>query len=163
LLEACEALLCTTRDLLLAEQRRTTRGEAGFLPAFDAAYPELKRDLQGVMLGCERRDWFAAQGSLMSLHHELSRMLAQALTGVEYTGFNSLAEYEQDLAGLGFPDLMSAAEAGDFEGLRRQCLAFDQRLRSFLAERSVPLNTFAGLDELKAWLAAQPPAFLHGE
>jgi hypothetical protein len=42
--------------------------------------------------------------------------------------------------------------AGDFAGLHRQCLLFDQRLRAFLAERAVALNDFATLEDLKAFL-----------
>jgi hypothetical protein len=152
LLAATEALLRSTREFLLAEQRRTLRHHATFPVVFDAAYPELKRDLQGVLLGCERQDLYRLKTSLLSLYHELARMLAEALTGVEYGSFNSLAEYEQDLAALGFPALAPHLAAGDFDALHRQCLAFDQHLRRFLTERSVELNDFATLAELQAFL-----------
>lgn len=152
LLAATEALLRSTRDFLLAEQRRILRHETTFPIVFDSAYPELKRDLQGVLLSCERQDLYGLKTSLLSLYHELARMLAQALTGVEYGSFNSLAEYEQDLAALGFPSLMPHLAAGDFAALHQQCLVFDQHLRSFLTERSVELNAFATLDELQEFL-----------
>jgi len=54
---------------------------------------------------------------------------AQALTGIEYSDFNCLAEYEQDLVALGFPDLLPYVAARDFAGLHEQCQAFDQRLQ----------------------------------
>ena len=149
LLAASEAVLRTTREFLLAEQRRTLRQATTFPAAFDAAYPELKRDLQGVLLGCERQDLYSLKTSLLSLYHELSRMLAQALTGVEYGSFNSLTEYEQDLAALGFPTLTPHLATGDFAALHRQCLLFDQHLRTFLTERAVELDDFATLDELQ--------------
>ena len=78
--------------------------------------------------------------------------MAQALTGVQFSGFNSLVEYEQDLAAFGFPPLLPYLDAGDLAGLHRQCQLFDQRLQSFLTERSVPLNNFGALDELEVYL-----------
>lgn len=153
LLAAVDALLHTTRGLLLAEQRQCLRHETTFPAAFDAAYPELKRDLQGVMLACERQDVFALRTSLFSLLHEMSLGIAQVVTGVEYTRFNGLADYEQDLAALGFPALLPHVESRDFTELQQQCLAFDQRLKQFLARCSVQLNAFATLDELQDFLA----------
>jgi predicted nucleotidyltransferase len=152
LLASSEALLRSTREFLLAEQRRILRHEATFPAVFDSAYPELKRDLQGVLLGCERQDLYSLKTSLLSLYHELSRMLAEAFTGVEYSGFNSLAEYEQDLAALGFPAMTPHVTTGDFAALHQQCLAFDQYLRDFLIERSVELNDFATLGGLQLFL-----------
>jgi hypothetical protein len=154
LLAATDALLQTTRALLLAEQRQHLRQETSYVSAFDAAYPELKRDLQGVMLACERQDMFALKTSLFSLLHEMSLGIAQVGTGVAYSRFNGLADYEQDLAALGFPDLLSNIESRDFGALHRQCLVFDQRLKQFLAEHSVQLNAFATLDELHVSIAA---------
>ena len=156
LLSACETLLQTTRDLLLAEQRQVLQPETTFPAVFDAAYPELKRDLQGVLLGCERQDIFEIKGSLLSIYHELSQGMAQVFTGVEYAGFNSLAEYEQDLAALGFPALLPYMLAGDFARLHAQCLAFDQRLQEFLAKQSVELNKFSTLEALQKYLGTLP-------
>ena len=82
--------------------------------------------------------------------------VARVRTGVAYSGFNSLAEYEQDLTALGFPDLLPAMTAaiiaGDFQELHRQCLDFDEHLRDFLSERSAPLNTFDRLEDLQSYL-----------
>lgn len=50
------------------------------------------------------------------------------LTGVEYSEFNGLSDYEQDLVSLGFPPLLPYLAAGDFNGLYWQCQAFDQHL-----------------------------------
>jgi hypothetical protein len=150
LLSASETLLRATRDLLLSEQRRVQRSEATFAAVFDSAYPELKGDLQHLVLACERRDMF--NFNLMSIYHELMIHIARAFTGVEYSSFNSLAEYEQDLVALGFPDLLSYVLAEDFAGLQQQCEAFDQHLKTFLCERSVALNSFATLDELEVFL-----------
>jgi hypothetical protein len=150
LLSACETLLHTTRDLLLTEQQEVQRNETTFPAVFDAAYPELKGDLQHLMLACARQDMF--NFNLMSLYHELMVHMAQAFTGIEYSSFNSLAEYEQDLVALGFPDLMPYVVARDFAELYRQCRAFDQCLQQFLTEHSVLLNAFATLDELQEYL-----------
>lgn len=155
LLEATDTLLQRTRALLLAEQRHHLRQDTSFPAAFDAAYPELKRDLQGVMLACERQNMFALKTSLFSLLHEMSQGIAQVTTGVAHSRFNGLADYEQDLAALGFPALLPYIETQDFEQLRRQCLVFDQRLQVFLVERSVQLNAFATLDELHDFLSQQ--------
>jgi len=149
---ACEHLLHTTRDLLLDEQRQLRASEANFPAAFGAGYPELKGDLQHVLLACERQDLFALKAPLVSLYHELNRILAEAHTGISYSGFNSLAEYEQDLTALGFPALLPAVTAGDFAALHRQCLAFDQHLQQFLTEHGVNLHTFATVEDLQRYL-----------
>jgi hypothetical protein len=150
LLAACETLLQTTRNLLLAEQQQIQRSETTFPAVFKAGYPELKGDLQHLMLACERQDRF--NFNLISLYHELMIHMARAFSGIEYSSFNSLAEYEQDLAALGFPDLLSYLLAGDLAGLQRQCQTFDERLQQFLSEHSVELNAFATLDELQRYL-----------
>ena len=150
---ACEELLSTTRDLLVQEQRRDQCDEASFPEVFEAAYPELKGDLQHLVLACERRDSF--NHTLMSLYHELMVHIARAMSGIEYSGFNTLAEYEQDLSAMGFPELLPYLASGDFDRLRRQCELFDQRLREFLIDHSVSLNEFSTLDELETHLALE--------
>ena len=152
LLAACETLLDLTRDLLLAEQREVQRSTTSFPAVFNAAYPEFKGDLQHVLLACERQDLFSLQDKLMSVYHELMIHLAQARTGIEYSGFNSLAEYEQPLTALGFPELWPYVVAQDYAGLHQQCQAFDQHLQKFLTEHAVALNSFATFDELQKYL-----------
>ncbi len=149
-LAACELLLGSTRALLLAEQQTVQGNETTFPAVFDSAYPELKGDLQHLMLACERQEFFSS--TLMSLYHELMIHMAQATTGVEYSDFNSLAEYEQDLTAMGFPDLLPFVVDRDFTGLHRQCQAFDRRLQSYLREHAVPLNSFPSIDALQAHL-----------
>jgi hypothetical protein len=91
---------------------------------------------------------------LMSLYHELLIHLSQARTGIEYSSFNTLAEYEQAFSKFGFPDLWSYVRNEDYTGLRQQCQAFDERLRAFLTEHSVTLYDFATTDELQRFLEA---------
>ena len=154
-LAATEQLLGTTRDLLLAEQRQLPDQETGYPAAFGAGYPELKNGLQHVLLACERQDLFALKVPLLSLYQELSRIIAQATTGIAYTEFNSLADYEQDLSGLGFPALLPSVEARDFAGLHQQCLAFDAHLQQFLTARGVNLNAFATVEALQSYLRVE--------
>lgn len=149
---ACETLLSSTHDLLLREQRQELIHETIYPDEFDSAYPELKADLQRVMLACETGDMFRLKSSLASLYHELSIGIAHVQTGVEYSKFNALSNYEQDLSALGFPSLLPYLERGDFSGLLDQCGAFDQRLREFLLARSVQLNHFKTLEELRSYL-----------
>jgi len=149
-LAACELLLGSTRALLLVEQQAVQHNDASFPAVFDSAYPELKGDLQHLMLACERQDFFGS--TLMSLYHELMIHMAKATTGVEYSDFNSLAEYEQDLTAMGFPELLPFVVAGDFEGLHRQCRAFDLCLQNYLSKHAVPLNAFPSIDALQAHL-----------
>lgn len=158
LLAATEQLLHTTRDLLLAEQQQLPDQETGYPAAFGAGYPELKNGLQHVLLACERQDLFALKVPLLSLYQELSRIIAQATTGVAYTEFNSLADYEQDLSGWGFPALLPSVEAQDFAGLHQQCLAFDAHLQHFLTARGVNLNAFATVEALQRYLQVETAA-----
>lgn len=150
LLVSCEALLQTTRELLLNEQQDVLRHETSFPVVLRGGYPELKGDIQHLMLACERRDMFDSR--LISLYHELMIHMAQAITGIEYSSFNCIPDYEQDLAALGFPDLLSYVVARDFEGLHQQCQKFDQHLQQFLLQKSVGLNQFDNTDALKAFL-----------
>jgi hypothetical protein len=152
LLLGTRTLLQTTREFLLAEQRQFLCSETNFPTVFDSGYPELKRDIQAVMLACEQRDLFSLKGSLLSLLHEVSCAVARVTTGVSYFGFNGLSEYEQNLVGLGFPPLLPYLSAGEFDRLYQQCLVFDMRLREILIERNVPLNCFAALDDLQEWM-----------
>ena len=156
-LAAVETLLRTTRDLLLAVQREWLGAAATYPNVFDAAYPELKRDMQAILQACERQDQFALKGAVFSLQHEMSRRVAQVATDFVSTGFNGLMDYEQDLTVLGFPALAPLLVAGDFAELHRQCQVFDQRLKEFLAERAVKLNNFATLAELRQFLADDLP------
>jgi hypothetical protein len=152
LLLTCENLLATTRDLLQTEQGRILCHETTYPAVFDGAYPELKADLQRVILACEERDMFRLKSSFVSLYHELSRGLAQVISGVEYSGFNALSEYEQCLTALGFPALLPYVVNEDFAGLHQQCQAFGQHLEKFLSEGSVQLSKFATLEELQKHL-----------
>ena len=156
LLSACETLLHSTRDLLLAEQRSVPRHGASFPEVFHSAYPELQNDLHHVMLACERQDLFSLKTSLVSLYKELSLAIARVISGVEYSGFNGLAEYEQDLVALGFPPLLPHLLTGDFEQLYQQCVLFSKRLKNFLAENQVELHAYATLNDLRS--ALQPYA-----
>jgi hypothetical protein len=92
---------------------------------------------------------------LVSLYHELMVHIAQAVTGIKYSGFNCIAEYEQNLETLGFPSLLPYLVEKDFVGLHRQCQLFDQHLQKFLKEHSVALNVFGTLDELQKNLEAR--------
>jgi hypothetical protein len=153
-LAATDALLDATHTLLLEMQRAYLREAATWPAVFDAAYPELKRDLQAIMQACEQADMFAAKNAVLSLLHELSRGIAQVESGFVTTSFNSLRNYEQDLTALGFPALTPRLVAGDFTGLHEQCLAFDARLQAFLTERAVKLNNFASEEALRRFLTS---------
>jgi hypothetical protein len=111
------------------------------------------------MLACETGELFRLKSSLASLYHELARGIAQVRTGVEYSSFNTLSEYEQDLAALGFPALLPFLVAGDFSGLHQQCRVFGERLEYFLRENSVQLNKFDTQDELRNFLDTENRSF----
>ncbi len=153
LLSGCDALLDATHALLLAAQRQRPDPNVTYATAFGAGYPEIKGDLQHILLACARKDSFSLKRLLVSLYHELALALAKAETGISYSGFNSLADYEQDLVALGFPALLPSVEAGDFTELHRQCLAFDRHLRPFLTDRGVNLYDFATVAKLQEQLA----------
>lgn len=157
-LDAVDALLATTRALLLAEQRAVLHSAATYVDVFNAGYPELKRDLQAILLACEQADLFAAKGAVLSLLHEMSRGIAQAGTGIEVTNFNALCDYEQELSALGFPELLAPLLAKDFDTLAQKCHCFDRRLQAFLQENGVGLNDFATLEELQLFLRPSPPS-----
>jgi hypothetical protein len=153
ILAACRKLLDITRAMLLSQQREVLVGQSSLPAACGAMYPEMKADLQKVLIGCERQDVLLISRRLMSVYHELSLHLAKGLTGVEYGEFNTLVDYEQDLGSWAFPPLVPYLAARDFAGLHEQCLRFDRHLRAFLTERGVGLYDFASLDELRPHLA----------
>lgn len=150
LLAASESLLRTTRAWLLAEQRVVQGRPSSFPAVFGSVYPELKADLQHIMLAAEEEH--AAGLDIMSFYHELMIHIGWATTGIGYGSFNSLADYEQDLVALGFPALLPFVEQGDFAGLRVACEHFDTRLQAYLVERGVALNQFDSLEALAAHL-----------
>ena len=84
-----------THALLLAEQAEGQRQKRPLSETLDAAYPELKGEIQHLILACERQDPY--NFNFMSLYHELMIHIAWALDGIGYSDFNSLADYEQDL------------------------------------------------------------------
>lgn len=153
LLVGCEDLLDATHALLLAAQRQFPDPNVTYATAFGAGYPEIKGDLQHILLACERCDLFSLKRLIVSLYHEVALAMAKAETGISYDGFNSLADYEQDFGALGFPALLPYVEAGAFPELHRQCLAFDRHLRQFLTDRGVNLYDFATVDDLRQQLA----------
>lgn len=150
LVTATTELMNSTQDLLLREQHRVLRQPSEFRAVFDSAYPEFKGDLHHVMLACERDDLYNM--NLIALYHELMVHMAQAETGVEYSSFNSIADYSRDLVALGFPDLPAYLVAGDLDGLHRECKAFDIRLQAYLQDHGVNLNAFDSVDALAAFL-----------
>ena len=150
LLQATETLMNAARALLLAEQAVAQGHEPNFPEVLSGTYPEFKAGIQHLMLACEQENAYTFE--LMSLYHDLMIHMAWAATGIGYSDFNSIAEYEQDLAALGFPDLLPYIEAGDFAGLHEQCQLFDQRLQQFLIAHDVALNSFSTVDELQAYL-----------
>ncbi|MCB2155442.1 hypothetical protein KQI84_11185 [bacterium] len=147
----CEELMRATRSFLLAEHAEVHRSKKTMSEVFDSAYPELKADLQHVMLACERGDRFAMR--LTSPIYEVLVHMVEAQSDVWHSDFHSLAEYEKDLTTLGFPDLLARLEADGLDGLREACEAFDLRLRDFLQENGADLKEYATLDELEAALA----------
>ncbi len=149
---ACEDLLFSTRAFLLTEQADALRHERTFPQVFGPGYPEFKGGLNHILLACERRDLFSLKDNLTSFYHELCIHMAWAIRGVEYSDFNSLADYEQNFVALGFPALLPYFVNQDFDELHRQCLIFDQHLQTFLSQRHVNLYSFADLDELQATL-----------
>lgn len=153
LLAGCDALLDATHALLVAAQRQSPDPNLTYATVFGAGYPELKGDLQHLLLACERRDAFSLKRVLVSLYQEVASAMTRAETGVDYGTFHSLADYEQDLGALGFPALLPAVAAGNWDELHCQCLAFDRHLRQFLTDRGVNLYDFATVDDLRQHLA----------
>ena len=149
-LAACERLMRSTRALLLSEQRAMPIGGATFPGVFRAAYPELKAAIQHAKLAAERGE--RLDPSLVSLYHEVMVHMAQATTGVAYGSFSPIADYEQDLSELGFPDLLAAFVADDQQRLGEQLDSFDERLREYLRQHAVGLNAFETVEELRAYL-----------
>ena len=82
--------------------------------------------------------------------------ISEANTGVQYGSFNGIADYEQDLSALGFPDLLARFVANDFSGLHRECSSFEEHLKSYLERHLARLNELANADELQERLRTHP-------
>lgn len=149
---ATHELLERTREVLLRAQARHLRVSADYAERLNAAYPELRADLQRVIIACERGDAYAAHTKLVSFLHELHVHLAQVEHGVAFGAFNTPSEYRHPLRERGFPDPTPALVAGRFADLAELCVAFDRRLRDYLGELGVGLNSFESLDELQVAL-----------
>jgi hypothetical protein len=151
---SCETLLQHTRDFLLIEQQSLSQTHANYAEVFCDAYPEYKDMLQHILRGCEARNPHLTTDALLYLQKELAPALARVLTGTVYTDFHSPADYGRYLAELGFPDLLPAVTARDYDALREQALAFDRHLRELLTEHGVALNAFNDTQELMNYLDA---------
>jgi predicted nucleotidyltransferase len=149
-LSATEQLLDSTRSLLLTERESAGDSLRTHAEVLDACYPEFLGDLMHVKRACRRSDRYAML--LSSLYHELMVDIALAQGTAEYDGLNTVADHEQDLTALGFPDLVDLLTQNDLDGLAGSCDEFDQRLREYLAEHAVRLNRFGSLDELEMFL-----------
>lgn len=149
-LAATGDLLSATRKLLLELQREVLKEEVTFTQVFDSFYPEYKGGLQHVMLSAGRKE--QSSMPLVELYHELMIHIAQAESGVPYSSFNSLMDYEQDLEALGFPNLLTPALDQDFDRLKESCSEFDKRLKTYLTEQRVLLAAFGSIDELEMYL-----------
>lgn len=154
LLAACSDLLDAVRDLLLAEQAETQRVPASFPERLGPAYPELKADLQRVLLACERRDLLGAQTKLFSFLHELHLHLAQGERGIGYSGFNSPDEYRYAPFAAESQSLVRLATEGRFDELYDAANRFDQRVQAHLRELGVGLYSYGSLEELRTALGA---------
>ncbi|HEX5827089.1 MAG TPA: nucleotidyltransferase domain-containing protein [Candidatus Limnocylindrales bacterium] len=150
ILNAVDALLDATRAFLLAEQS-TLATPTTFADALRAGYPELRGDLQHLLLWTERGT--IAPRDLVSIHHETMVHAAKAITGIDYGPFNAIPDYELDLAALGFPDLLGPTVARDLPELARLIDAFDARLRRYLEDGGADLCSYPDLDGLEAALA----------
>jgi hypothetical protein len=149
-LGATERLLDATRELLLAERASVARPSRTHAEVLDTGYPELLGDLLHVKRACERNDRYAMP--LASLYHELMLHISLAESTDEYDGLNAIADYEQDLAALGFPDLIAYLARDDMDGCAEACGRFDLRLREYLKERDVNLSRFESMNELESYL-----------
>jgi hypothetical protein len=151
---AVDELLESVRVILLAEQAEHLRVDSPYAEVLRGAYPELRADLQRVILACERRDPLSAHTKLYSYLHELHIHLSQAADGVDFGSFNSMSEYLHPLSRRGFPDLIAPLVAGRFDELARSCDTFDRMLRDYLGELDVSLNAFPSISELEEAMGA---------
>lgn len=155
LAQTCLELINSTYDFLLNEQRTVLHNKMTCSESFDSAYPELRRDLQGALLACEDNDRYALRTHLVSLYHEISRMLAQVDPGLEITDFNGLSDYAHDLYRLGFPPDADWSEPIDFNQLHQSLVNFDMQFQQFLVDRSVDLKKYDSVEQLAAALKRQ--------
>lgn len=155
LVRRCSNLLSATHEFLLAEQAQTRRVPASYSDRLGAAYPELRADLQRVLLACARRDLFGTQAKLFSFLHELHLHLAQGERGIGYSGFNSADEYRHEPLAHESERLVELAVLGRFDELRDAAKRFDKRLRAYLGELGVGLYSYGSIDELRAALTAR--------
>jgi predicted nucleotidyltransferase len=149
-LAACDALMNATRKMLFAEQNRVEGGSRTFRDVFGTVYPELRAMIGHVKKACARED--RLDSALFVLYYEVMVHISRAMTGVQYTSFNCISDFERNLSELGFPDLLALFAAGDFKALERECDVFDDHLRMYLEQHAVALNMFADATQLQEHL-----------
>ncbi len=146
-LAACDAMLHSTRGVLFTEQSRVEGGSKTLHDVFGTVYPELRAMIGHVKKACEHQD--RLDSTLFVLYYEVMVHISRALTGMEYTSFNCISDFERNLSEMGFPDLIAHFIAGDFKALERECDVFDKHLRTYLEQHSVTLNVFADANQLQ--------------
>lgn len=144
---AAEKLALGTRAVL-REFQESLPVERDAADGFAGAYPEIKDQVGKLISACGRRDPVTASAAAWAAQCEVSLMLASLRNEAGYCDFNLYSEYAHLYRQIGLPDLMRHP-ADDPSGLARQADLFDFRVRQWLCDQSVGLNSFDTLEEFE--------------
>lgn len=143
---AAEMLALRTREVLRRFQQSIPI-ESAVSEQFSGAYPEIKDGFRKVVSACERQHLFDASVAVWSQQVELCHMLhnLHSQVGSHYE-FNLYSEFSPFYEALGLPDLMGCM-SDDFTKLAEETEGLDQRLKQWLEEHSIGLETFGNIEE----------------
>lgn len=151
---ACEELIERTRSLLVAQQR--TVAEARSLSeVFHGYYEEAKGTINKLIVACEQGDRHTAFFAAVSFQDELIQFFRLAEEGIWHSELSARLDHGPMFERLGLPDLVSAYDANDLNGLREATFKLDQRIRELLQTHGVKLNEFATVDEFRSFIESR--------
>lgn len=158
-------------DLMIAEaekvawEARTTLKEAQASVGEPAPARDVFKDFyyfvfeykHKVLSACERKDTIAAGYAVSQMMAVICTLMNKVESGFYGADFNLFSEYMGGYTEAGFPDLLDCVSRGDLGALAQQVTELDDRMRSWLTNRSIGLNILENEEALHSFLDQRDP------
>jgi len=149
--QAAEELLTGTREVLVCAQREN-RKPVSAVDVLGGYYPAIREYTNKIESACRQQNLVKASYWAAKMQSELALMLAQVETQTGLSEVNFYSEYGTYLDSLNWPNMTQALDTRDFGYIANQALDLAQKVKSYLAAHSAPLNEFMTLEAAQAYI-----------
>jgi len=149
--QAAEELLTGAREILVCAQREN-RKPVSAVDVLGGYYPAIREYTNKIESACRQQNLVKASYWAAKMQSELALMLAQVETQTGLSEVNFYSEYGTYLDSLNWPNMTQALDTRDFGYIAGQALDFAQKVKSYLAAHSAPLNDFTTLEAAQAYI-----------